>query len=356
MKYRSMTVPYLTIGMDLGDQHHHLFALRYDGEVVADERIRNTKESLVRHFDSFPAARVVIEAGGQSQWISEFVTALGHEVIVASSTALGSKKQRRKNDRNDAERLARKGRSDPKELKPIKHRHSNTQYDLAVIRARDCVVRLRTQAVNTVRSLMKTIGERLPACSTKAFAEKMRPEIPNRLKPAVIPLLDSIQALTDKIEGYNEEVTRLAEKKYPETARLTQVAGVGTLTALAYVLTLEDARRFPKSRKVGPFLGLVPALDNSGKDEPELKISKAGDSCVRRLLVNASHYILGRFGEDSDLRRHGEKICQSGGTKNAKKRAVIAVARKLSVLLHRLWASGDQYDPLYQQRRKKVPA
>jgi len=351
MKYRSMTVPYLTIGLDLGDKFHHLFALRYDGEVVADERIRNTKESLVKHFDSFPAARVVVEAGGQSQWISEFLSTLGHEVIVANPTALGSKKQRRKNDRKDAESLARKGRADPMELKPIKHRRSEAQYDLSLIRARDCLVKLRTQTVNTVRSLMKTIGERLPSSSTRAFAEKMRSQIPNSVKPAVNPLLDTIQELTERITSYDKEVKRLAENKYPETARLTQVGGVGHLTALAYVLTLEDSRRFPKSRKVGPFLGLVPALDNSGNDEPQLKISKAGDCCMRRLLVNASHYILGPLSDESDLKHHGEKLCVSGA-KNAKKRAVIAVARKLAVLLHRLWASGDKYDPLFQQRKK----
>ncbi len=355
MKYRSMTVPYLTIGLDLGDKYHHLFALRHDDQVVADKRIRNTKESLVRHFDSFPAARVVVEAGGQSQWISEFLSALGHEVIVASSTALGSKKQRRKNDQKDAESLARKGRSDPKELKPIKHRHSSAQYDLSVIRARDCFVNMRTQAVNTARSLVKTFGERLPGSSTKAFAKKVRSQIPIPLKAAVNPLLDIIEELTEKITAYDNEVKRLAEKKYPETKRLTQVRGVGHLTALAFVLTLEDPRRFSKSRKVGAFLGLVPALDNSGDGEPQLRISKAGDGCMRRLLVNASHYILGPFGDPvSDLRHHGEKICLGGG-KNAKKRAAIAVARKLSVLLHRLWASGDEYDPLYQQR-KKIPA
>ena len=351
MKYRSMTVPYLTIGLDLGDKFHHLFALRYDGEVVADQRIRNTKESLVKHFDSFPAARVVVEAGGQSQWISEFLSNLGHEVIVASPTALGGKRQRRKNDRSDAEGLARKGRADPKELKPIKHRPSTAQYDLSVIRARDCLVKLRTNTVNTVRSLMKTIGERLPSSSTEAFAKKMRSQIPNPLKPAVNPLLDTIQELTDRITSYDNEVKRLAEKKYPETARLTQVSGVGHLTALAFVLTLEDYRRFSKSRKVGAFLGLVPALDNSGNDEPQLKISKAGDCCLRRLMVNASHYILGPLSGESDLKHHGEKLCVSGA-KNAKKRAVIAVARKLSVLLHRLWASGDKYDPLFQQRKK----
>ena len=118
MEYRSMPVPYLTIGLDLGDTTSHLFALLYSGEIRADKRIPTTMEALREHFEEFPAARIVIEAGGQAQWISEFLNELGHEVLVANPSALGNKKQRRKNDRLDAETLARKGRSDPQGAPP----------------------------------------------------------------------------------------------------------------------------------------------------------------------------------------------------------------------------------------------
>jgi len=353
MEYRSMSVPYVTIGLDLGDKKSHLFALRHDGEVVADEGIPTTKKALTERFQEFPAARVVMEAGGQSQWISGLLSKLGHEVIVANPSVLGNKKQRRKNDRLDAEILARKGRADPKELRPIQHRSSAQQLDLSVIRARDCLVRTRTLLINSVRSLVKTHGQRLPSASSPAFAKKMLPLIPQELKAALNPLLSCIANLSSKIAVYDKQIQKLSERKYPHTTRLMQVGGVSFLTALAYVLTLEDARRFPKSRSAGAFVGLVPALEDSGNGTPQLRISRAGNAYLRRLLVSAAQYILGPFGKDCDLRRYGEAIARHGG-KNGKKRAAVAVARKLSVLLHHLWISGDKYDPLYNAHRRQA--
>ena len=133
---------------------------------------------------------------------------------------------------------------------------------------------------------------------------------------------------------------------------MRQVEGIGPLTALTFVLTLEDPYRFEKSRSVGAYLGLVPATDQSGDRDPQKRISKEGDEMLRKLLVGSAHYILGPFGSDSDLRRHGEKIASRGG-KNAKKRAAVAVARKLSVLLHSLWVSGEVYDPLHNAHRRQ---
>lgn len=351
MKYRSMKVPHLTIGFDLSDKTGHLFALRFDDVVVADQEVSLTRRALLSRFKKFAAARVVIEAGPQSQWVSEALAELGHEVIVANPSALGGAKNRRKSDPIDAEALARKGRSDPKELRPIQHRSSAAQVDLCLIRARDCLVRTRARMISAVRSLLKTFGRRLPSASTPAFAKKVRLAIPPELKPAVDPLLDSIADLSLRITAYDKQIEKLCREKYPETSRLTQVGGVGELTALAYVLTLEDPRRFQKSRAAGAFVGLVPALGESGDQTPQLKISKAGDSYLRRLLVGSAQYILGHFGEDCDLRRHGEAIAARGAN-SAKKRAAVAVARKLAVLLHRLWASGDEYDPFYNSRRK----
>jgi transposase len=92
--------------------------------------------------------------------------------------------------------------------------------------------------------------------------------------------------------------------------------------------------------------------DQSGDRDPQKRISKEGDEMLRKPLVGSAHYILAPFGSDSDLRRHGEKIASRGG-KNSKKRAVVAVARKLCVLLHRLWVSGEVYDPLYNTHRRR---
>jgi transposase len=213
-------------------------------------------------------------------------------------------------------------------------------------------VSARTQLVNHVRGTVKSFGARLPKCPARSFHNKVLEHIPEALWPAVEPILEQIGSLTERICEYDRQLEMICQEHYPETELLRQVEGVGVLTALTFVLTLEDPYRFAKSRTVGAYLGLVPARDQSGDRDPQRRISKEGDERLRRLLVGSAHYILGPFGQDSDLRRHGEKIA-SRGAKNAKKRAVVAVARKLSVLLHRLWVSAEVYEPLYNAHRRQ---
>ena len=141
------------------------------------------------------------------------------------------------------------------------------------------------------------------------------------------PILEQIASLTQRIRDYDRKLEEISKESYPETELMRQVEGIGPLTALTFVLTLEDPYRFEKSRSVGAYLGLVPATDRSGDRDPQKRISKEGDEMLRKLLVGSAHYILGPFGSDSDLRRHGEKIASRGG-KNAKKRAVVAVGAR----------------------------
>jgi transposase len=192
----------------------------------------------------------------------------------------------------------------------------------------------------------------LPKCPARSFHNRAPEHIPEALMPALGPILEQIGSLTQRIRDYERELETIAKEHYPETELLRQVEGIGPLTALSFVLTLEDPYRFERSRCVGAYLGLVPASDQSGERDPQRRISKEGDEMLRKLLVGSAHYILGPFGSDSDLRRHGEKIASRGG-KNAKKRAVVAVARKLSVLLHHLWVSAEVYDPLYNTHRRQ---
>jgi transposase len=209
----------------------------------------------------------------------------------------------------------------------------------------------RTQLVNHIRGAVKSFGARLPKCPAVSFHKKAAAHIPEILWPALEPLLETIGSLTQRIREYDQRLETICQEHYPETDLLRQVEGVGALTALTFVLTLEDPSRFAKSRTVGAYLGLVPARDQSGDRDPQRRITKEGDEMLRRLLVGSAHYILGPFAKDSDLRRHGEKIA-TRGAKNAKKRAAVAVARKLSVLLHRLWVTGELYDPLYNTHRR----
>jgi transposase len=346
--------PRMTAGLDLGDRYSYLCLIDQEsGEVIEEGRLRTTPEAFRRRFASERPMRIGIEAGTHSPWASRALEECGHEVLVANARKLRLiYANKRKTDEVDAENLARLARVDPKLLYPIKHRDEDSQAHMALIRSRQALIGSRTQLVNHVRGAVKSFGARLPKCPARSFHNRAAAHIPEALLPALEPILETIGSLTERIRQYDRQLEAISEEHYPETELLRQVEGVGTLTALTFVLTVGDPYRFERSRSVGAYLGLVPARDQSGDRDPQKRISKEGDETLRKLLVGNSHYILGPFGSDSDLRRHGQKIAARGG-KNSKKRAAVAVARKLSVLLHRLWVTGEVYDPLHNTHRRQ---
>jgi transposase len=338
----------LPVGVDLGDRWSQYCILGLEGETLAEGQLRRTQEDVGEFFRGLTRARVVVEVGTHSAWVRDVITECGHEVLVANPRLMeGSKRRKRKSDRIDANKLARLGRVDPQSLYPIRHRSREVRQDLVVLRARDALVSVRTELINTPRGLVKSMGTRLPRCSSPSFAEKVKDAIPVEVREALQPLVQLVETVNECIERYDERIEELGRKKYGHTTLLRPVKGVGPITSLAYVLTLEDPQRFASSREVGPDLGLVPKQEDSGDSQPQLGISQAGDRMLRRLLVGSSQYMLGAFGPDSDLRRYGLRLCKRGG-KNAKQRAVVAVARKLAVLLHHLWVTGDVYEPLHR--------
>lgn len=334
------------IGIDLSDRTGKYYAIDDEGKMIEEGKIALRTPELEKWARSIPPTVIAIEAGTHSPWISRLLARCGHEVIVANPVKVALITQNvQKTDPVDAEYLARLARFDRELLFPIQHRGEQAQIDLQVIRTRDRAVKMRTTAIGHVRGAVKSFGGRLSQCSTEAFVNTTRKEVPEALKTALDPMFVLIDQLTKTINGYERQVLKLVEQRYPEVERVAQIKGVGALTGLAFVLVLEDARRFASSRSVGPFLGLTSKKDQSGESDPQRGITKAGNRLLRRLLVQSAHYIQGPFGEDCDLSRHGEKIAARGG-KRAKKRATIAVARKLSVLMHRLWVSGQTYEPL----------
>jgi transposase len=333
--------------LDLGDRTSRTYAVDAAGTCVHEATIPTTPAGITHYFGARPRSRVVLEVGTHSPWVSRLLTDLGHEVLVANPSAMfAGKPRRRRNDRLDAKFLARQGRADPELLYPIRHRTVIAQQHLEYLRARDQLVGVRSKLINHIRGAVKSTGARLSRCSAEGFAKRAAAELPPELAPALTPLLEVIADLTRRIAHAEQQLATLTRAHYPVAVRLQQPAGVGPLTALAFVLLIEDPTRFRNSRDVGAYFGLVPRLDDSGAAQPQLRISKAGDAFGRRLLVSAAHYILGPFGPECDLRRHGEAIATRGG-RNAKKRAVIAVARKLAVVLHRLWVSDTPYEPDY---------
>jgi len=338
---------HITIGMDLGDRNHIVVVMDADGDQIECSQVTNTKVSLRQFFQQYSGATVAIEAGTHSPWISRLLEDLGLRVYVGNPRKLRVIwDSTDKTDERDARMLAMVCRLEPRLLWPVRHRDMNAHRDLELIKARDMLVQSRTKLINHVRSVVKAVGERLPGCSAGSFANRVAALLPESFQPALTPLIDTIGDITGRIRELDKQISTLANDRYPEAQVLEQVKGVGPVTALAYVLTLEDPGRFAKSRMVGPYLGLTPRLDQSGNTDKQLRITKAGNVYLRKLLVGCAHYIIGPFGPDSDLRRHGLAIAARGG-KNARKRAAVAVARKLAVLLHRLWVSGDDYVPLY---------
>jgi transposase len=336
----------MTVGLDLGDRYTYVYVLGEDGEMVDDGRVRTTPEALKRRFGGMQPARVALETGTHSPWVSRLLEGCGHEVIVANPRQVGLIfGSGKKTDPVNAEQLARLARVDKKLLAPVQHRTRQGQAHLSVLRNRDVLVRARSQLVTHVRGIAKSFGSRLPQCSAESFHKKCVEDLPEEVTASLLHVMQVIGTLTETIRHYDKVIEKACEEGYAETQRMSQVAGVGALTALAFLLTIGDPRRFPRSRTVGAYFGLVPRRDDSGERSPQLRITKQGDGFVRRLLVGSAHYILGPFGPDTDLRRWGLKLCERGG-KNAKKRAIVAVARRLAVLLLALWKNEQKYEPL----------
>lgn len=340
----------LTVGLDLGDRDSRYCILDETGEKVSEGKVPTTKAGLQSVFGKMAPSRIALEVGTHSPWVSRHLAEVGHEVIVANARKVKLITQSvKKNDRLDAEQLARLARVDAKLLSPIRHRGAEAQADLAVIRARAGLVECRTELINMARGSAKPMGERLKRCDADSVKESLAEGLSGATRRVIGPLLKSVEALTRQIAEYDKQIQEI-EKRYGETQLLKQVYGVGTLVSLTFILTIEDAERFAHSREVGPYLGLTRKLRDSGANQPELGISKAGDELLRRLLVQSAHCVLRRGAPDSDLRVWGLKLQAGGGKRGRKKKAAVAVARKLAVLLHRLWVTGEVYDPHYNRK------
>jgi transposase len=345
----------LTIGLDLGDQTTRYCIVDEAANVVSEGQLPTTKAGLDSLFAKMPSSRIAMEVGTHSPWVSRHLAAMGHEVIVANARQVQLiSKSVRKNDRVDARQLARLARADPKLLSPIQHRGEEAQLDLAVIRARAELIDARTKLINSARGLVKPMGERLKKCDADQVGVGLGESLSEGAQSVIGPMLKTVEAISEQIGKYDEYIEGIA-KRYPEVKLLQQVYGVGPMIAMTFVLTLEDPKRFTSSRDVGPYLGLTPRQHDSGESQPELGISKAGDGLLRRLLVQGAHCVLRKGAPDSDLRTWGMGKTGKGG-KREKKRAIVAVARKLAVLLHHLWATGEVYDPQYNRKAAEAAA
>jgi transposase len=334
-----------TLGLDLGDRRHHVCVLDAAGRIVREASLDNTRPALVRLLTEFPHATVALEAGTHSPWISRFLTDCGATVLIANPRKLHAiSRSERKCDRRDAQMLARLARVDPALLHPIQHGSAQAQHDLLGLKLRDALVRTRVNLINAVRFTLKSLGYPVRNPSSESFHKTVLADVPAVCLPVVQPLLTVLAQVTAEIKGLERELIQRSRKDYPVTQRLQQIAGVGPITALCFVLKIGDPARFSRGRDIGAYLGLCPRRDQSGGTDKQLRISKCGDALMRRLLVSAAHYVLGPFGPPCALREHGQRLASTGSARE-KKRAVVAVARKLAVLLLSLWKHGTDYEP-----------
>jgi transposase len=345
----------LTVGLDLGDRSSFYCVVDGTGDVLLEQKVSTTPRAINEIFGAMPRSRIAVETGTHSPWVSRLLSELGHETIVARARSVRLiGESRRKDDRIDAMTLARLVRIDPQLLCPVKHHSAQAQANLTVIRARAALVRTRTMLVNAARGLTKSYGEWLRGCNARGMKPKSAQDLSPELQYALKPMMHEIESAANG-SASTIRCSTLWRNRYPDAERLKQIKGVGTLIALTYMLTLEDPHRFRMSRDAACYVGFQPGRRNSGQSEPQMHISKEGDPYLRSLLVQTAHHALGPWGVDSDLRRWGMKLAEHGG-KRGKKRAVIAVGRKLAVLLHRLWVSGDRYVPLRPSGQAALPA
>lgn len=356
MKQRSTQEKRWVVGLDVSDRRSTVCRMdAVSREILERKEISTTLAGLAGYFDSLERSRVALEVGAHSPWISRYLKECGHEVIVGNPANFRASPSRRKSDRSDAEGICRLAAADPLLLSPIEHRSAEMQQDLAILRARHSLVRSRTGLINFCRGQVKAVGQRLPSCSADSFAARASAAVPEGLRPALNPVIETLAELTRRIREMERTLDRLGRERYPQTQRLRQVHGVGPLTSLAFVLVIGDPTRFSRPRQVGAYLGLTPGRSQSGDCDPGMPITKQGDALLRQILVQSAHYILGPFGEDSDLRRFGQRLMDRGGP-GARRRAVVAVARRLAVVLLHLWRSGDDYDPLFVDKRRAARA
>ena len=342
-------------GLDISQKTIEIFSLiGENGRSLG--KISNTRESLEEFFDQLPAPAssitVVLETGTHSAWIGRCLEGRGHEVIVAHARDLAFIYQgTKKSDRIDAEKLARMARADKKLLHPVKLMDRKRQEALLAIKARDLLVKNRTCTINAIRGFLRSFGIEDHEYSHETI-NQLYSTLPKEIRLNLRGLFTALTAMNNCIKDYDRRIAKIAQE-YPETRTLQQIKGVGPLIALTFALVIGDPKRFT-SRECSSYTGLAPRRDQSGEEDKQLGITKCGNKLLRRLLVQGAQYIMGPFGEDCDLRDFGNRIAQRGGS-IARKKAKVAVARKLAITMLALWRNPNVgYDPHFKVNRKKV--
>jgi transposase len=337
-----------SIGIDVHKVHSQVCILDEEGAVLEEVRIQTDRERFGAVLGSRPRARILIEAGTESEWVARCLEALGHEVIVADpnfAAMYATRSRQTKTDRRDARALADACRLGV--YRPV-HRVSQEQRERrAQLKVRRGLVETRTRAVSVVRSLLRQEGHRARGGAARLLVDRLEElNLPETLKKTLEPLLELLQLVNQQIAACDGAVAELV-KGDPAVQRLCTVPGVGPVVSATFVAVLDTPDRFSKPHQVEAYIGLIPREYSSGEQTRRGRLTKAGSSELRSLLVQSAWSIWQwKKAETKPLWRWAEKIAQRRG----KFRAIVALARKLAGILFAIWRDGTTYDLSRLQR------
>lgn len=335
------------LGIDLADRSAQFCVMTAEAGVAAEGKIELTPRKLGELWRAHGDVDVVVlEAGSPATWVTELLEGLGARVIVADPRKLKAVTESvRKSDVRDAQMLARLGLADeqllsPTYVRPPEHRRAMTQ-----LRVRDQVVRQRSSTIAEIRATVKLEGLRLRRCEAELVHEQ-EAGLPEELAMVLAPLFATLRAQDAAVAAYDAQIAETS-KRFPAAALLDEIDGVGPITALAFVVVVGDPARFRHTRDIGAYLGLVPRRDQSGQSDPSRRITKAGCGFLRRLLVQCAQVLCRPVGKDSALRRRTAAMLERRG-KAGKRQVVVAVARRLSVVMLSMLKSQQRWQPLHR--------
>lgn len=330
------------VGFDLGKRKSQICVTDEDGKVLAELRINTKKDDITSAFARFAKARVLIEASTSSQWVTRHLELIGCEVIVGDprfSLMYAQTNKKIKNDRRDARALADALRLNAYR---VAHRRSDAARSVhGQILSRNVLVQARTRLINCVRSLCEIEGVIVAKSHAERFLDRLSEEnVDETLFGGIAPLVGAINALNEQIAGCDDALATAA-KADPTTRNLQGVRGIGPLTSLTFKAVIDDVTRFESARQVSSYIGLVPGEQNSGdtKRKPGA-ITKSGNRILRSYLVEAAFNLMQARAPDSPLKQWGLLVA----SKHGKKKAAVAVARRLSRILFAMWRDDTPYD------------
>ena len=330
-------------GLDVSDKMTHVCVVDGSGAVQWTGVCATDPEVIARTLTTRAPGlvRAVLETGALSAFLYHGLIERGVAAICVCARHAKRVLSARvnKSDPHDAEGLAQMARTGW--FKQVRIKDEATHMDRARLKIREQLIGARQAIANQLRGLLKLFGLRLGQVTTPARrAERLRLLFAQKpeLQPILTPLIESLEALEVQIARTTKQLAAQAAAD-PVTARLMTAPGVGPITALIFKASIEDPERFARGEDAGAFAGLAPRRNQSGERDYKGRISKAGDPMLRRALYEAANVLLGRVKRSCALRDWGLKLAETKGTKRAR----VAVARKLAVLLHRLWRSETDF-------------